>query len=82
MDAGEMNLFLEQLSALTSSAATDSAVAVQTASLCPRCSTLLDEHMVSGEGAFTCWERRKKVIKLRAPMRLGCLSGAILTGLL
>jgi Zn-finger nucleic acid-binding protein len=54
MDAGEMNLFLEQGSALISSVATDSAGAVQTATLCPHCSTLLDERMVSGEGALIC----------------------------
>jgi Zn-finger nucleic acid-binding protein len=54
MDAGELNLFVKHDSPSSYSAATGSAIAVQTASLCPRCCTFLDEHMVSGEGTFTC----------------------------
>lgn len=54
MDAGELNLFLKHDSPSSYSAATGEAIAVQTASLCPRCRTFLDEHMVSGKGAFTC----------------------------
>jgi Zn-finger nucleic acid-binding protein len=54
LDAGEMTLFLENDRAFTFSTSAGAAVAVQTSSICPRCDTLLDEYIVSGEGAFTC----------------------------
>ena len=54
LDAGEMTLFLEKDRAFNSAASAGAAVAVQTSSICPRCNTLLDEQIVSGEGAFTC----------------------------
>lgn len=54
LDAGEMTLFLENDRAFASSASAGAALAVRTSSICPRCHTLLDEHIVSGEGAFTC----------------------------
>jgi Zn-finger nucleic acid-binding protein len=53
-DAGEMTLFLEKDRAFSSAASAEAAVALQTSSICPRCHTLLDEQIVSGEGAFTC----------------------------
>lgn len=80
MDAGEMKLFLAQVSALTSSTATDSAVAVQTTALCPRCSTLLDEHMVFGEGALICstckgwWVPQGVLTRLHETHRSGAAS--------
>jgi Zn-finger nucleic acid-binding protein len=54
MDASELNLFLEYDLPSTPPAVMDTGVGVQTASLCPRCSTRLEEHMVSGEGLLTC----------------------------
>lgn len=54
LDAGEMTLFLENHRTLRSVAPVGAAVAVQTDCGCPRCDTLLDEHIVSGEGAFAC----------------------------
>ncbi len=54
LDAGEMTLFLENDRGSTFSTSAGAVVAVQTSSICPRCDTLLDEQIVSGEGAFTC----------------------------
>jgi Zn-finger nucleic acid-binding protein len=54
LDAGEMTLFLETDCAFSAAASADAAGALQTNSSCPRCHTLLDEQIVSGEGAFTC----------------------------
>jgi Zn-finger nucleic acid-binding protein len=54
LDTGEMTLFLENDRTFSSSASAGAALVVQTSSICPRCHTLLDEHVVSGEGAFTC----------------------------
>ena len=54
LDAAEITLFLENDRAFTSSRSSGAAVAVRTGSICPRCDTLLEEQIVSGEGVFTC----------------------------
>ena len=54
LDAGEMDLFVDNETVYKSSTVTGAAVAVQTATLCPRCATLLDEHPIGAEGTFAC----------------------------
>jgi Zn-finger nucleic acid-binding protein len=49
-----MNLFVDNETVCQSSTITGAAVAVQTASLCPRCATLLDEQPIGAEGTFAC----------------------------
>jgi Zn-finger nucleic acid-binding protein len=77
LDAGEMNLFLGNDAVLKSSASRSAAVAIQTTSVCPRCDTLLDERMISGEGAFACprckgwWTPEGVLTRLHAAHRGG-----------
>lgn len=78
-----MNLFLENDTTFTSATSTGVAVEVQTQCLCPRCSILLDEHIVSGEGAFTCrscrgwWVPEGVLTRLHHAHRGGTLSSPL-----
>lgn len=54
LDARELNLFLEEDRQFTGADSAGVSVGAHSTSVCPRCTRLLDEHIVSGEGLFTC----------------------------
>lgn len=74
-----MSLFLEHTT-FTSATSAGVAMRIQTQCLCPRCGALLDEQVVSGEGAFTCascrgwWIPEGVLTRLHHAHRRGTLS--------